>query len=154
MSTVVILYPIFLAFLWIFNIARNILTIILTSMPIIGPSIEQVAVRPQKVTAKSRSVDASRPEPLITPSRFSFQCHPRAKEVAAELDDYFLKRWPFQNQKEKDSFLAGQYNMWACMAFPLAHNDRIHHVCKLHTLYFLLDGTIIRCLSLKQLLIK
>ena len=139
MPTVIVLYPTILAFIWIFNIARSILTLVFTSMPIIGPSIERVVVRPKKATTKSGLVESSHSED-VPPTRFAFRCHPRAKEVAAELDDYFLSRWPFKNQKEKNSFIAGRYNMWACMAFPLAHDDRIHHVCKLHTLYFLLDG--------------
>ena len=81
-------------------------------------------------------VPCNKPPPTI----FDLECHPRADAVCAELDSFFMKHWPFKNQKERDRFFASQTNRWACFAFPMADDDRLLDTVKVNTLLFLLDG--------------
>lgn len=74
------------------------------------------------------------------PTRLATKCHPLADQVCAELDAFFAKHWPWENQRAKGKFLAADVNRWACWALPLARNDRILNAVKVNTLLFLLDG--------------
>ncbi|KAM0794822.1 aristolochene synthase [Usnea florida] len=81
-------------------------------------------------------VPCNKPPPTI----FDLECHPRADAVCAELDSFFMKHWPFKDQKERNRFFASQTNRWACFAFPMADDDRLLDTVKVNTLLFLLDG--------------
>lgn len=74
------------------------------------------------------------------PTIFDIQCHPRADAVCAELDSFFMKHWPFKNQKDRNRFFTSQTNRWGCLAFPMADDDRLLDTVKVNTLLFLLDG--------------
>ena len=74
------------------------------------------------------------------PTVFAIKCYPKADEVCRELDSFFLKHWPFKDQKERNRFFASQTNRWACYALPLVRDDRIIDSVKVNTLLFLLDG--------------
>ena len=74
------------------------------------------------------------------PSAWIPQCHPCAKEVAQDVDQYFLLNWPFPNQKSKRTFLDAGFSRVTCLYFPLAKDDRIEYPCRLLTVLFLIDG--------------
>lgn len=76
---------------------------------------------------------------------FDIQCHPRADAICAELDSFFMKHWPFKSQKERNRFFTSQTNRWACLAFPMADDDRLLDTVKVNTLLFLLDGKSTHC---------
>ncbi len=81
-------------------------------------------------------VPCNKPPPTI----FGIECHPRADAVCAELDSFFMEHWPFKNQEERNRFFTSQTNRWACLAFPMADDDRLLDTVKVNTLLFLLDG--------------
>jgi len=134
------LYPIIWLLIWAFNLFRSILVFLFINMPILGPSIEHVVSPPEELSTLSSEVEKYDPKKDTPPTQFAIKCHPRAAQVTAELDAFFIKYWPFKDEKARESFKAGQYNLWACMALPSAHDDRVHDACKVNTLLFLLDG--------------
>ena len=73
-------------------------------------------------------------------SAWTPQCHPRAKEVARDVDNYFLQHWNFPNQKSKRTFLNAGFSQVTCLYFPKAKDDRIEYACRLLTVLFLIDG--------------
>jgi hypothetical protein len=75
-----------------------------------------------------------------TSSEFIPKCHPRVEEVSAEVNDYFLQHWPFENEKARKRFVAAGFSTVTCFYFPTAKDDRIHFACRLLTLLFLIDG--------------
>jgi aristolochene synthase len=77
---------------------------------------------------------------LPPPSKFHPSVHPHVDSVAAELDDYFLRNWPFRSEKERAKFRAAGFSRVTCLYFPLAMDDRIGFACRLLTVLFLIDG--------------
>lgn len=80
------------------------------------------------------------PHDVPPPTRFGIKSHSKTDQVCAKLDSYFLKHWPFENEKAKAKFSRTQTNRWACLALPLVDDDRILDCVKVNTLLFLLDG--------------
>lgn len=76
----------------------------------------------------------------VTISRFTPRIHPREVEVSAEVNGYFLKHWPFPNDKARRKFIAAGFSQVTCYYNPLALDDRIELACRLLTLLFLIDG--------------
>lgn len=68
--------------------------------------------------------------------------HPRAKEVAREVDAYILQHWNFSNAKAEKTFVNAGFSDVTCLYFPLAKNDRIHFACRLLTVLFLIDDVL------------
>ncbi len=68
--------------------------------------------------------------------------HPRAKEVAREVDAYFLQHWNFLNAKAEKTFVNAGFSDVTCLYFPLAKDDRIHFACRLLTVLFLIDDVL------------
>lgn len=85
-----------------------------------------------------RSLYLPNDDPGLT--RFAVKCHSRADEICAELDSFYLENWPFENETERQSFVSSKITRWACLAVPLAADDRIYDLAKLQALFFLLDG--------------
>ena len=79
----------------------------------------------------------------IPPSNWQALRHPRAEEVAREVDAYFLKHWKFPNESGRAAFLKAGFSTVTCLYFPLAKDDRIHIACRLLTVLFLVDGTMV-----------
>ena len=75
----------------------------------------------------------------IPPSKWQPLNHPRAKEVAKEVNTYFLQHWNFPNAKAETRFLNAGFSDVTCLYFPLAKDDRIHFACRLLTVLFLID---------------
>jgi aristolochene synthase len=74
------------------------------------------------------------------PTKWSYLCHPRLKEVQDEVDGYFLENWKFPSFKAVRTFLDAKFSEVTCLYFPLALDDRIHFACRLLTVLFLIDG--------------
>ncbi|RYP46148.1 hypothetical protein DL768_007623 [Monosporascus sp. mg162] len=72
-------------------------------------------------------------------SRWTAEIHPREREVSDEVNGYFLEHWPFPNEKARKKFVASGFPRATCFTFPRALDDRIHFVCRLLTLLFLVD---------------
>lgn len=76
--------------------------------------------------------------------------HPRCEEVSREVNSYFMSEWNFPSEDAKRKFIGADYSGGTCLNFPLARNDRIHFVCTLLTVLFLIDGKSCRyAISLK-----
>ena len=75
----------------------------------------------------------------IPPSDWQPLNHPRAKEVAKEVDAYFLENWNFPDERAKKIFINAGFSDVTCLYFPLAKDDRIHFACRLLTVLFLID---------------
>lgn len=76
----------------------------------------------------------------IPPSEWTAMIHPRAEEVAREVDTYFLEHWNFPDDRARSTFLKAGFSRVTCLYFPLAKDDRIHFACRLLTVLFLIDG--------------
>lgn len=76
------------------------------------------------------------PESVLVPAKF----HPLQDEVSLQVNNYFLDRWPFPDEKARIKFLKAGFSEVTCAYFPLASDDRIHLACRLLTLLFLVDG--------------
>jgi hypothetical protein len=74
------------------------------------------------------------------PAHFKPRCHPKEPEVTKEVDDYFVKNWPFPNEKAIQKFHDAGFSRVTCCYYPEALDDRIHFACRLLTLLFLIDG--------------
>lgn len=79
------------------------------------------------------------PQNVLPPTRFGVKSHPKTEEICAELEAYFLKHWPFENENAKAKFSRSQTNRWACLALPFVDDDRILDSVKVNTLLFLLN---------------
>ncbi|ROW10603.1 hypothetical protein VMCG_01901 [Cytospora schulzeri] len=106
---------------------------------------------PVAVPSQEQTIPASMPTPApapikgafqVPPSNLTAQIHPLHEEVTAEVDGYFLQQWPFPNEKARKKFLATGFSQVTCLCFPQALNDRIHFVCRLSTLLFLVDDVL------------
>ena len=75
----------------------------------------------------------------VPPSDWQPLNHPRAKEVAGEVDAYFLQHWNFPDAKAEKTFINAGFSDVTCLYFPLAKDDRIHFACRLLTVLFLID---------------
>ncbi|KAL4922808.1 isoprenoid synthase domain-containing protein [Aspergillus aurantiobrunneus] len=78
-------------------------------------------------------------KPTTTPTNWTPLCHPRAAELAKEVDIFFLENWDFPNAKSKQTFLKAGFSRAICLFFPLAKNDRLHLACRLSTILFLIN---------------
>lgn len=67
-------------------------------------------------------------------------CHPLVEDVTRETDDYFLRHWPFPDDKSRTKFVNAGFSRVTCLYFPKARNDRIIFACRLLTVLFLIDG--------------
>jgi hypothetical protein len=67
-------------------------------------------------------------------------CHPHAKEVCQEIDNYFLQNWVFPSPEAEKKFLEAGFSRVTCFYFPLSKDDRIGLACRLLTVLFLVDG--------------
>jgi aristolochene synthase len=76
----------------------------------------------------------------IPPSGWSAMIHPRAEEVAREVDNYFLEHWNFPDDRARSTFLKAGFSRVTCLYYPLAKDDRVHFACRLLTVLFLIDG--------------
>ncbi|CAI9630923.1 aristolochene synthase [Alternaria alternata] len=88
-------------------------------------------------TIPSSTADFVRNE--VPQTIFRAQIHRNEQEVTAEVNDYFLKHWPFENEKARMKFIAVGFSRVTCYYFPLALDDRIALACRLITLLFLID---------------
>ncbi|KAF5027082.1 hypothetical protein F66182_794 [Fusarium sp. NRRL 66182] len=79
------------------------------------------------------------PEAETPRARFIPQIHPREAKVSAEVNGYFLRHWPFPNEKSKKKFVAAGFSRVTCYYYPAALDDRIAFACRLLTLLFLID---------------
>lgn len=82
----------------------------------------------------------------IPPSSWQALRHPRAEEVAREVDAYFLEHWKFSDARGRATFLKAGFSHVTCLYFPLADDDRIRIACRLLTVLFLVDGRIAQAL--------
>ncbi|KAM7188760.1 Isoprenoid synthase domain containing protein [Rhypophila sp. PSN 637] len=60
---------------------------------------------------------------------WTHEIHPRAEEVAQEVDNYFLQNWNFADERARKTFLKAGFS----------HDGRIHYACRLLTVLFLID---------------
>lgn len=94
--------------------------------------------------AKAMAETSTRPAAWqIPPSSWPSLCHRDEERVTHEVNKYFLQEWKFPNQKARDTFVKGGFCRITCLYFPRAKEDRIHFACRLLTLLFLIDGTVL-----------
>lgn len=94
-----------------------------------------VFAKAETQTDRPKAAVPSVPAALFTP-----KIHPRVAKVTAEVDAYFLKHWPFENDKARKKFVAAGFSAVTCLYFPEALDDRIAYACRLLALLFLVDG--------------
>ncbi|KAF2449305.1 Aristolochene synthase from penicillium Roqueforti [Karstenula rhodostoma CBS 690.94] len=75
----------------------------------------------------------------IPASAWSPRCHPLVAPVTQEVNEYFLSRWSWPNERSKKVFVAADFSRVTCLYFPLSRNDRIALACKLLAVLFLVD---------------
>lgn len=90
--------------------------------------------------AWANATQPARPSATVPAALFTPKIHPRVAEVAAEVDAYFLRHWPFQDDKAKKKFVAAGFSTVTCLYFPAARDERIALACRLLALLFLVDG--------------
>lgn len=100
---------------------------------------------PLKMTAKSIPVEktsSNKPKPRQEPPApyLEPKCHPHEPQITKEVDGYFIKHWPFHDDRAIQKFRAAGFSRVTCCYYPEALNDRIHFGCRLLTLLFLIDG--------------
>jgi aristolochene synthase len=90
--------------------------------------------------ARYTAQPAYTPDNRPPPRSFSYKIHPLEPQMTKEVNGYFLKHWPFENEKARKKFVAAAFSEVTCLYFPLARNDRIKFACELLTILFLIDG--------------
>ena len=100
---------------------------------------------PLNMTAKGtqvRKASSNKPKPRQEPPApyLEPKCHPLEPEITKEVDGYFIKHWPFPDDRAIQKFRAAGFSRVTCCYYPEALNDRIHFGCRLLTLLFLIDG--------------
>jgi hypothetical protein len=73
---------------------------------------------------------------------FEPECHPLEPQITEEVDGYFIKHWPFPNQRAIQKFRDAGFSRVTCCYYPKARNDRISFGCRLLTVLFLIDGIV------------
>lgn len=91
--------------------------------------------RAKKIGFENANPSEDPPAPYLQP-----KCHPLEPQITEEVDGYFIKHWPFPNEKAVQKFRAAGFSKVTCCYYPEALNDRIHFGCRLLTLLFLIDG--------------
>ncbi|KAI1267664.1 Aristolochene synthase [Xylariaceae sp. FL1019] len=99
---------------------------------------------PVQTFGQEKDIIRSKNETTVTPppTKWSYLCHPRLKEVQDEVDGYFLENWKFPKFKAVRTFLDAKFSEVTCLYFPLALDDRIHFACRLLTVLFLIDDVL------------
>ncbi|KAL5425798.1 hypothetical protein PMIN05_011856 [Paraphaeosphaeria minitans] len=100
---------------------------------------------PVNMTAKSipaKKASGNQPNPRQEPPApyLEPKCHPLEPRITKEVDGYFIKHWPFPDDRAVQKFRAAGFSRVTCCYYPEALNDRIHFGCRLLTLLFLIDG--------------
>lgn len=72
----------------------------------------------------------------IPPSAWKSCCHALVDQVSRDVDQYFLSRWDWQDEKSKRIFVAAGFSHVTYLYFPLARDGRIDLACKLLTVLF------------------
>lgn len=80
------------------------------------------------------------PDNKPPPRSFTHKIHPLERQMTEEVNGYFLRHWPFENDKARKKFVVAAFPEVTCLYFPLAHDDRIKYACELLTILFLIDG--------------
>ncbi|KAL5384423.1 carbonyl reductase (NADPH-dependent) ari1 [Paraphaeosphaeria minitans] len=99
---------------------------------------------PVNMTAKSipaKKASGNQPNPRQEPPApyLEPKCHPLEPRITKEVDGYFIKHWPFPDDRAVQKFRAAGFSRVTCCYYPEALNDRIHFGCRLLTLLFLID---------------
>ena len=74
------------------------------------------------------------------PSTLVPKCHPLVDEIEKNVDEYFLKRWNFPDEKSRQKYRLSGFSRGTCMCFPLSKDDRMEIACWFLTALFLIDG--------------
>ncbi|KAJ4349460.1 carbonyl reductase (NADPH-dependent) ari1 [Didymosphaeria variabile] len=90
--------------------------------------------RATKISSTKPKPKQELPEAYLEP-----KCHPLEPQITEEVDGYFIKNWPFPNERAVQKFRAAGFSRVTCCYYPDALNDRIHFGCRLLTLLFLID---------------
>ena len=69
--------------------------------------------------------------------------------VSGQVDQLFLKRWPFPSDETRAKFKLAQFSHVTCLYFPKAKDNRIRHACELLSILFLIDD-LLEELSLEE----
>ncbi|KAK3321250.1 Aristolochene synthase in complex with 12,13 Difluorofarnesyl diphosphate [Cercophora scortea] len=75
----------------------------------------------------------------VPPSSWTAEIQPQHERVTKEVDGFFLRNWPFPDERARKKFVAAGFSRVTCFYFPKALDDRIHFACRLLTLLFLID---------------
>lgn len=112
-----------------------------TSVPIpVGAESPDAWARLEKAEAQTQTHRPRAAVPSVPAALFTPKIHPRVAEVTAEVDAFFLKHWPFENDKARKKFVAAGFSAVTCLYFPEALDERITFACRLLALLFLVDG--------------
>ena len=127
-------YASFISLLYRTPLLGSSLGMLSSSMtPLIGSPVTATNSKPVNASATNKS--NTPPPPFLEP-----RCHPLEPEITREVDGYFIKHWPFPNEKAIQKFRDAGFSRVTCCYYPEALNDRIHFGCRLLTLLFLIDG--------------
>ncbi|KAH8655284.1 Aristolochene synthase in complex with 12,13 Difluorofarnesyl diphosphate [Xylariales sp. PMI_506] len=81
----------------------------------------------------------AKPQESYPKSIFVPRCHRLVERCTSHVDGYFLKHWPFPNEKSRKKFVETGFSRITCLFFPFAKDDRIELACRVFTMYFILD---------------
>ena len=79
-------------------------------------------------------------ERAFPPSILKSRCHHLELQITREVEDYFIRHWPFPDENAVQKFRAAGFSRVTCCYFPEALDDRIVLAAQLLTLLFLVDG--------------
>ncbi|KAF2677433.1 Aristolochene synthase in complex with 12,13 Difluorofarnesyl diphosphate [Lentithecium fluviatile CBS 122367] len=88
----------------------------------------------KRITFPNANPSRQPPDPYLKP-----KCHPLEPKITEEVDGYFIKNWPFPNERAIQKFRTAGFSRVTCCYYPEALDDRIHFGCRLLTLLFLID---------------
>jgi aristolochene synthase len=80
----------------------------------------------------------------LPPTIFTACKHPNTNQVVKQVNDFFLKHWPFKSDKHRKRFVDEGYAWFVCINCPMSLPERLHWGCRLLTLGFLIDDLLDR----------
>ncbi|KAH8825746.1 isoprenoid synthase domain-containing protein [Flagelloscypha sp. PMI_526] len=94
----------------------------------------------------SQGIPTSHPEPAwalgIPTTQLTSKVHHNVNQITKELNEFFLKSWPFSSEKAQRKFVGAEFAYSSCIVWPDATDERMVHAAYLFALLFLVDDHI------------